>query len=198
MKNILVILMLLAIFSCNTKKNQEEDSAHATYDEQEEVQGEEWNDDKINEFLQEAAMINEMQIDIGKMAQEKASNESVGIYGKLLYEDHSKALKDLMKIAQSRNMNISDTLDNEHSLKVAQLSVEEGHAFDRKFLEMMEDGHRKDIQKYENALTSISKSDVKAWIDNSLANLRNHLQKAQQLQNAAEADVDADGAENDL
>ena len=189
MKKLLFIAIILITAGCNTERNREieNDENSVSYDEKKMAEGEIWNENQIKDFMLHASMIDKMQIQVGKMAQEKAANESVGIYGKMIHDDHSYSLENLKPIAQRHQVNISDSLDNEHLAKVRELEVAEGQEFDRKFLDMMIEGHRKDIEKYEDALTNVQDGDeVKDWIDNSLTSLRRHLQKAQQLQNQQE------------
>ena len=147
------------------------------------AKGEVWGEEEISDFLEEAAIIDKWQISVGKMAQEKASNESVKIYGQLLVDEHTKSLNELQRVAQLQNITIPDTMDREHQQKVNELERLEGAAFERRFLQMMVEAHRDDIEKYEDAQENIPDDhEAKEWLDETLASLHRHHQKGQQLQ----------------
>jgi putative membrane protein len=185
----LYLLIIIICFSCNKERNDEQAENHTGTSEREVVEGEEWNINQIEEFMREAAMIDKMQIRVGKMAQEKAVNESIKIYGKTLVDDHSYSLNKLKELAQIQQVIISDTLDQKHLEKVRELQSFSGNAFERNFLRMMIEGHMKDIEKYRNAQENISSDHtIKEWIDDTLPALHRHLQKAQQLQHAQHED----------
>jgi putative membrane protein len=59
-----------------------------------------------------------------------------------------------------------------------------GAAFDRAYLEEMVNHHQHDIQEFERAAQS-DNPQVRAFAERTLPTLRQHLQQAQQLQNAA-------------
>lgn len=184
----LFLIVIVACFSCNTEKRNDQDryDTELTPSERLTVEAdEEWNEDQIEDFMREAAMIDQMQIRAGNMAQEKAVNESIKIYGKLLVDDHTHSLNDLKELAQIQQVNIPDTLNQERQEKVRELESSSGAAFERKFLRMMIEGHIKDIEKYRKAQKSIQEDhEIKKWIDEALPALHRHQQKGEQLQQA--------------
>lgn len=184
----LYLLIIALFFNCNTERNKDQDrhdtdltpGQRATVD-----ADEDWNENQIQDFIREAAMIDKMQIRVGKIAQEKAANESVKIFGRLLEEDHTQSFNRLKQVAQTGQVNINDSLDQKHLEKVMDLQSSDGTAFDRKFLRMMIEGHIKDIKKFRKAQKSIKEDhEIKKWIDEALPALHRHRQKAEQLQTA--------------
>lgn len=186
------LLIISLCFSCNTERNKEQDhyDTDLTPSQKATVEtDEEWNQDQINDFIREAAMIDKMQIRVGKIAQEKAVNESIKIYGKMLEEDHTHSFNNLKDLAKNQQVNIPNSLDQEHLNKVKDLQSSNGAAFERKFLRMMIKGHIKDIEKFRRAQKSIKNDhEIKKWIDEALPALHRHRQKGEQLQQARDQD----------
>lgn len=187
------LLIIILCFNCNNRernKDQEHHDTGLTPSERATVEADgEWNEDQINDFIREAAMIDKMQIRVGRMAQKKASNESIKIYGRLLEDEHTHSLNNLKDLAQIQQVNIPDTLDQEHLNKVKELQSSNGAAFERKFLRMMIEGHIQDIEKYRRAQKSIKNdNEIKKWIDEALPALHRHQQKGEQLQQARQQD----------
>lgn len=184
----LFLLIIILCFSCNSERKNEQDryDTELTPSERITVEAdEEWNEDQIEDFMREAAMIDNMQIRVGKMAQQKSINESIKIYGKLLVDDHTHSLNNLKELAQIQRINFPDTLKQEQLEKIRELESSTGAAFERKFLRMMIENHIEDIEKYRKAQKSIQDDhEIKKWIDEALPALHRHEQKGKQLQQA--------------
>jgi len=67
---------------------------------------------------------------------------------------------------------------HEHK-ELDKLQSESGAEFDKTFVRMAIKDHKKDISEFERARTDITDPEIKAFIDQSLPKLRNHLQLAQ-------------------
>jgi putative membrane protein len=66
-----------------------------------------------SDFVKEAAQGGMMEVRLGKLAQEKASDEKVKQFGKRMEQDHSKADDELKKIAADKGIQLSTELDKE-------------------------------------------------------------------------------------
>jgi putative membrane protein len=78
----------------------------------------------------------------------------------------------------------SDTHATKHASAKEQKGLEKlqsqsGAEFDKTFVRMAIKDHKKDIAEFEHARTDVSDPEIKAFIDQSLPTLRNHLQLAQ-------------------
>jgi predicted outer membrane protein len=65
-------------------------------------------------FVKEASQGGLIEVQLGKIAQSKAANESVKDFGKRMEQDHSKANDELKKIAADKGVQISTELDKTH------------------------------------------------------------------------------------
>lgn len=139
-----------------------------------------WDQERRNDFVKKAALINMTEIRAGEIAQNKGQSQEIKNYGQTLVNDHKKANQELKNIAQ--NQNIPQNLDEDHREKIQELQEASNNEFDRKFLDMMVEGHEDAIDKFEDAQKNLSgQQQLKSWVDNTLPVLRRHLEKAKQL-----------------
>src|SRR5690554_3092463 len=81
-------------------------------------------------FVSQATFSNQGEIRTGQLAISKAINFSVKEFGEMMVTDHTNAQDQLSTIAESLDVGVPDTLNNEQELILAQLSELEGAAFD--------------------------------------------------------------------
>jgi len=140
-------------------------------------------------FLNKAMEMNQAEIDLGKMAQNKAENQMVKEYADMMVRDHTKALDELRKAAGgSQN---EPSLTKEHQQMSDRLSRLSGAAFDKAYMEAMVRNHQQAIQafqKVENAgaATTRQKPGTNTKSDADIARemlptLQKHLTQAEQV-----------------
>jgi putative membrane protein len=130
-------------------------------------------------FIKEAAQGGMLEVQLGKLAQEKASNEKVKEFGKRMEQDHSKANNQLKKIASDKKVQLSDTLDKKHKSKVDKLSKLSGSEFDRQYMQEMVDDHKADVRKFQRVSDKGKDTGVKRFASETLPTLKEHLQLAE-------------------
>src|SRR5581483_12344469 len=102
------------------------------------------------EFLMEAAQGGLMEVEIAKLAMERASNADVKSFAETLHRDHTAANQKLQQIAQQKGVQLPTELDSKHRREVDKLSKLQGQEFDKAFIRQagLKD-HRADIKKFE-------------------------------------------------
>ena len=78
--------------------------------------------DEDNKFVMKAASGGLMEVELGKLAQAKASNAKVKEFGSMMVTDHSKANDELNALAQSKGITLPGTMTDEHQKHVKDLS----------------------------------------------------------------------------
>jgi hypothetical protein len=76
---------------------------------------------------------------------------------------------------------IAGKLDAEHKQAVDKVKNLDASTFDRQFLQLAIDDHRKDISDYEKAATDLTNTELQQFAVATLPVLKLHLQKAQDL-----------------
>ena len=173
-------LLIVSLNSCKNETKQEdpkevaEDSNEAKFDS---------IDDKKDdsEFLVDIAEVNLAEIEIGKLAQTKSTNPEVKKFGKMLVDEHTKSASEVSALAKAKNFTLPTSLTEDGQEEYKKLNEKSGLDFDKKFADMMIDGHEKAIDKLQKATKDAKDEDVKLWASNNIAPLTAHLEHAKLL-----------------
>lgn len=182
-----VVAMSLGTVSC--KDNKPEDPKEVAED-QNEAKFEDTNEAKEDdsEYLVAAAEVDMKEIELGKLAQAKATNAEVKEFAKMMIDEHTKASEELKAAAAKKNVSLPMALTEDGQDAVKDLNDEKpGMDFDKKYVDMMVDGHEKTIDKMEKASEKAKEEDVRMWAANMLPTLRKHLEHAKSLQEKLKA-----------
>ena len=147
-------------------------------------------------FLMKAAMGGEAEVELGTLAQQKASNPKVKALGERMETDHKKANEDLQALAVSKGLTLSGGLDKEQQAEKARLEKLDGAAFDQAYTNLMVSDHTKDIKEFEAAAKS-SDQAVKSFAEKTLPTLREHLKMAQDAKAAVSGKSQSSTATSD-
>jgi len=173
-------LIIIFLNSCKNETKQEdpkevaEDANEAKFDSID-------NKEDDSEFLVDQAEVNLAEIEIGKLAQTKGVNPEVKKFGKMLVDDHTKAASEVSALAKTKNFTLPTSLTEEGQDEYKKLNEKSGADFDKKFADMMIDGHEKAIKKLEKASKDAKDPDVRTWASNNIAGLTAHLEHAKML-----------------
>jgi putative membrane protein len=138
-------------------------------------------DKDISKFMTEAADARMMDIEEGKLAQEKGTTEAVKQYGQLMVQDQTKMLKELRVLAASKNIILPNTLSIKKSKGLQDLKEAKGVEFDDMFIKMIKLDHERDVDEFDDA-TDFEDRDVKKYATNYLPIVQSHLDKVKQLE----------------
>jgi len=130
-------------------------------------------------WAQKAAVGGLAEVEMGKLAQQKASNNQVKQFGSHMVADHSKANDELKQVASSKGLTLPSDLDATHKNKMAKLEKLSGAQFDRAYMTEMVADHKKDVAEFRKQSTSGKDSDLKGFAAKTLPTLEDHLKMAQ-------------------
>lgn len=137
-------------------------------------------DKESTDFMMKAASGSMMEVALGQVAQDKAKSQRVKDFGSMLVTDHTKALGELKTIASSKNIMVPSSMMPEHQKHVDMLKMKSGADFDKAYMNMMLDDHKKDIADFKKA-TKSADADVKDFASKTLPVLEKHLDSAQAI-----------------
>ena len=141
-------------------------------------------DEKTTDFMVKVADGSMTEVEVGKLAQEKASNQRVKNFASMMVQDHSKANDELKSLASQKNVTIPADISDDNKKHKDDLSKKSGKDFDKAFMKMMVDDHQKTVDKFEECSKDAKDADVKAWVDKTLPTLRMHLDSAKAINKA--------------
>lgn len=181
-KTILLALLVasgLTLQSCGSseKKDSEERAEQAN-------EATSTSDDDDSEFAVKAASGGMLEVELGRLAQEKAQSQQVKDFGAMMVKDHSMANDELKSLATSKNITLPTTLGEDHQKHVNELAKLSGKEFDEKYVSLMVDDHKEDIDEFEEASKDAKDPDIKALATKTLPTLKEHLAKIQAIHDA--------------
>jgi putative membrane protein len=130
-------------------------------------------------FLKKIANGGVSEVEIAKLAQQKAENGDVKDFADTLVKDHSNVNEEITALAQKTQVTLTpSTTPSPVFTKLEKLS---GAAFDRAFVAAMVDDHVKDVKAFEKVASGSGHADIKAFAAKVLPTLKEHLAKVQTL-----------------
>jgi len=135
-------------------------------------------------FVMEAAKGGLAEVELGKLASDKASSDQVKQFGKRMVDDHGKANDELKSLAQSKNITLPTSVDPKDKAFEDRLSKMSGEQFDRAYMQHMLADHRKDVNAFRTESQSGKDPEIKAWAAKTLPTLQEHLKQAQDTNKA--------------
>ncbi len=135
-------------------------------------------------FVMEAARGGMAEVELGKLATQKASNSDVKSFGQMMVDDHTKANDELKSIASSKGIDVPSDLDAKAKAQKARLEKLSGDEFDRAYLRDMEKDHRKDAAEFKREANSGKDQQLKDFASKTLQTIEKHLQHAEQTASA--------------
>jgi putative membrane protein len=168
-------------------------------------------------FVQDQLAAGHAEIELGRLAQQKAGSPDVREFGAMMVRDHQKAGDELKQIAGRHDIQpeARDTagtsgaarepgyaadrpsadrpeptgssdmmMDDEHRELHQRLSRLSGAEFDREYIDAMVNDHEKAVDAVEDKANDGDNSDVKQWAATTLPALKQHLERARQIQSS--------------
>lgn len=172
----LILVFMIGAISCTD--NKPEDTKVIALESNEEKFDDNKNE-KDAKFLVNAAEINMVEVNLGKLAQQKGTLKSVKELGKMMEDDHSKSLNDLIALAKSKNMTLPTSTTNDAMDDYKKMNDKSVSDFDKEYSEKMVKDHKNAVDLFEKAANDGNDSDIKAWASNTLPTLRKHLEQAE-------------------
>jgi putative membrane protein len=130
-----------------------------------------WGDKR---FVTKAADDGQAEVQVAKLAAERATNPDVKQFAERMVRDHTAVNQELMGIASSKGVKLDK--DDGKDRTYNKLAKKSGADFDREFVEHMIDEHEKDIKLFEKASNDAKDSDIRGFASKHLGHLREHLQ----------------------
>jgi putative membrane protein len=122
---------------------------------------------KDKSFMKEAAQGGMMEVEMGKMAQQKGKSAEVKKIGGMMVADHTKANNELMAIAKKKGVDLSKEKPKSHSMGDAN--------FDKDYIDMMVKDHEKDLSAFQAEAKNGTDADVKGFASKTSAVIKKHL-----------------------
>jgi predicted outer membrane protein len=118
------------------------------------------------DFVNDLTIANMAEIELGRMASERAANADVKRFGQMMVDDHTAAGTKLKPIATEHNIPMPTALDDKHRDLRERLAKLQGAEFDREYMKAMISGHEDVVDKLESRIDKERLADYKAKYEN--------------------------------
>jgi putative membrane protein len=132
-------------------------------------------------FVKDAAVGGMMEVELGRLAVQKAANGDVKKFGQRMTDDHGKTNAQLKQLASQKSISLPTTLPADKRQEVQNLSKLSGAEFDKMYMSHMVKDHKKNVSEFEKQSSNGGDASLKSFAQQTLPTLREHLQLAQNL-----------------
>jgi putative membrane protein len=155
----------------------------------------------LQQFVNQAAMAGNAEVQLGQLAIERAVNRDVKQFAEMMVRDHTKGNDELKQALAPHNVPIPTALDSKHQELMDKLRGTAGAEFDREYMVAMVEGHedvkdllegrarRGDSRNANNTAATGASADhsqqaeiaVNQWAAKRLPGVEQHLQRAKEI-----------------
>jgi putative membrane protein len=132
-------------------------------------------------FMRKAAEGGKAEVELGKLAQEKAASPEVKQFGERMVNDHTKAGDELKQVAEKEGVTLPEKLDAKDAATKARLEKLSGDAFDRAYMRDMVKDHIEDVTEFRNEAKNGKDPEVKSFASQTVPTLEDHLKEAKNI-----------------
>ena len=129
-------------------------------------------------FVIQAARAGMAEVELGKLAADKASSDEVKKFGQRMVDDHGRANDELKTLAQNKHIALPEAVDPHGKAIHERLAKLSGAAFDRAYMQAMLVDHQKAVNDFRVEVRSGKDADVRGWAAKTLPTLEAHLKLA--------------------
>lgn len=135
----------------------------------------------VADFTTKAATGGMMEVQLARIAQTKAMDPRVKAFASMMLQDHTSANDELNRLAAAKHINLPATLTADDEKKISDLNKKTGKDFDKAYMNMMVDDHKKDVSEFEKAGKGLTDPDLKNFAMKTLPTLQKHLDSAKAI-----------------
>jgi putative membrane protein len=133
-------------------------------------------------FIKRAASMNMMEVELGRVAQQKATDQLIRNFGRTMEKDFENANQKLMGVSVKLGMAPPSKMLDKDRLTVNEYASKASADFDRDYLNFMLIQHNNKIEFFQKAQQEANSSELRQWINGMLTLLKEHAFYAYNVQ----------------
>lgn len=133
-------------------------------------------------FLRKAGYADMAEVQLGQLAEQKASSPEVKQFAERMVNDHMKNDDQLKQVAKQEGVTLPDKLLPKDEATKARLDKLSGKEFDHAYMLDMVRDHTTDVAKFQDESKENVTPVVKNYIDQTLPTLESHLKEARSVE----------------
>ena len=139
-------------------------------------------DERSSEFLKKVTNSGMAEIQLAKLAQQKATIDAVKNFAAMLERDHTAVNQEVKNLADQRSVTLPTSISDDKQKMYTDIEKMTGKSFDKDYISMMVKAHTDGISLFEETRSNASDVDVKNFADKTLPALKMHLDSAKAIQ----------------
>src|SRR5579862_6519149 len=121
------------------------------------------------------------EVELGQLAQQKATDSKIRDFGAMMVKDHSAANEQLKALAASKNITLPTHVSASQKATKIKLHAETGQTFDKAYVKSQISAHEDTIKLLNKEISSGQDADAKAFAQKVLPTVKEHLQAINQI-----------------
>ena len=137
--------------------------------------------ERDEKFMVQAVEINQEQIMLAKLAQQRSGSEEVKTFARMVEDSHRNGNSALSSLAIRKTIAIPGTTTQKVMDEYNKLNESSVTDFDREYCRMVVDSHKEAVNTFESYTNGKCDPDIQAWAMTMLQEMRDHLSKAMEM-----------------
>jgi putative membrane protein len=133
------------------------------------------------QFLRKAAAGDLAEVELGKLAVQKALSNDVKKFGQQMIDDHSKASEHLKQLAGKKGTRLPSNMEAGMQTEKNRLSRFSGDQFDNAYMAQMLKDHKQDVDDFRKESKTTQDREIRGFVTETLPILEDHLKKAETI-----------------
>jgi putative membrane protein len=189
MKNLFYLpiaaMLISAAVSCNSGTSSQSSTDAAIDSNEKELKAKDSTElSEDAKFAVAAANGGMLEVELGKLAKNKAIAPKAIAFANMMVTDHTKANTELKALAGTKFITLPAILDSKKQKDYDDMSKMKREEFDKTYIDYMVKDHKEDIELFKKEAQEGKDSELKAFAAKHVPILEHHLQMAQQAADA--------------
>jgi putative membrane protein len=129
-------------------------------------------------FANVAAQSGEAEVELGRLAVQKAADPDVKTFAQRMIDDHSKANDQLKQIATQQHMTLPTSIDQKDLVRKDKLQRLSGPKFDKEYMKSQVKDHEENVKLFKKEADEGAVPAFKNFAAETLPILQSHLEMA--------------------
>ena len=132
-------------------------------------------------FIRSAAEASMSQVDLAKVAEQRAQNPEVKKFAQLMSEEHSKLTEQLRQLGMGEGINLPTSVSRTDADAHRHLATLNGPSFDKAYVQQVVSELERQNTEFKRGASTATKTNLKDFAERTMPTIESELQQAKQL-----------------